>query len=449
MIRRPRRMAAATVAVVLGLGVGACGGSTEDPAGREITLWTVHNSFFDYVVSTIPQFEQQSGIKVNVEQLPEASYLDKLRVAQTGKATTFDVFEAPQSLTAQYDSLGGIVPLTDFVETKAGDLDFPDVIDGLYAGCNQAKTPGTERTLYCLPVFSDTTMIYYNRKMFAEAGIAAPPKTWSDLAAAAVRLTNGEQAGWCTRAVPGGALYTGQMMMLYYLPYNSDNQARFLDSQWRPMLTSPEGLAFARDYQTLMTRATPKGIASYDYADCMQGFQQGKIAMWMDASVFAPDVLDSSKSKVSDDTGFTFLPCPPTNPEHCGLTAPWGIFLNKNSTKQDAGWELIKWITSKKVQQGGIADKGQTALATRTSVLESDLFGSTSAPKDLGDSMKYGLNNVFELPNAQPYPNMNEVEQQLGVALSEIISKQKSPEDAFANAQDAIEKILRRDGKLS
>ena len=56
-----------------------------------------------------------------------------------------------------------------------------------YPGPKAAVTDGSK--VYGVPVGSNSLALYYNKKMLAEAGVAAPPKTWTELTEAATKTT--------------------------------------------------------------------------------------------------------------------------------------------------------------------------------------------------------------------------------------------------------------------
>src|SRR2546422_4324451 len=109
--------------------------------------------------------------------------------------------------------------------------------------------------------------------------------------------------------------------------------------------------------------------------------------------------------------GFIELPCPPSNPNACLLSAPWGVFVNANVTpdKQNAAYELMKWITSKQIQLREVQSTNDPSFATRVSVIDSLFSGETenNVPKDLLTALKYGYTHIS--PNALPQtPALNE-----------------------------------------
>ncbi len=128
------------------------------------------------------------------------------------------------------------------------------------------------------------------------------------------------------------------------------------------------------------------------------------------------------------------------------------MFVNANVTpdKQNAAYELMKWITSKQIQLREVQSTNDPSFATRVSVIDSLFSGETenNVPKDLLTALKYGYTHIS--PNALPQTAaFNEMQQPLKVALSNIISAQDSPDSAMDSANSQITDILKSAGLLS
>jgi multiple sugar transport system substrate-binding protein len=413
-------------------------------AGQSITYYYVQNPQGLSTQKLVPAFEKATGINVNFVLLPEASYQDKLTLLLTAKSNTVDAFGTPTPLTATWNGLDGITPLNPFISDPAQTPASWNAAD-LPAAINQLCTLNSNQ--YCVPIFADTTMLYYNKKLLANVGVTSAPQTWADVITAAKALKAGGTSGFCTRGtVDSPNFFTGQMLLHYYLNYSADNKGTYLGPDWKPLLTTPEATAMGQDYQTLMQNA-PAGIGSYSYTQCEQDFQQGKLGMWLDASDFTGDVLDPTKSKVASDVGFDVLPCPTANPNNCTMGSPWGAYVNKNSTHQAAAWAWIQYMTSADVEKAVVLDSGNVAAAVRSSVLTSDVFGSAKFPKDLGTALQYGYAHIDG--NAFPaIPELVQILTPFGLALSDIVAGKASVSAAFTTANDAITKVLTTAGDI-
>ena len=82
---------------------------------------------------------------------------------------------------AGYADTGIIEPLDDYM--KKSQYDTSDFINAAFQACQyKGKT-------YALPISVTTYMMYYNKKLFTEAGLTEPPKTDKELLADAIKLT--------------------------------------------------------------------------------------------------------------------------------------------------------------------------------------------------------------------------------------------------------------------
>jgi multiple sugar transport system substrate-binding protein len=68
-----------------------------------------------------------------------------------------------------------------------------------YPGPKAAVTDGSK--VYGVPIGSNSLALYYNKKMFADAGVASPPKSWAELTEAATKTTKSPVYGITFSAV--------------------------------------------------------------------------------------------------------------------------------------------------------------------------------------------------------------------------------------------------------
>src|SRR6201996_1055863 len=379
-VRSRRRYVAGALAVAC-LALAACSSSGSSSssssstsgttaAAKQITVWTASNPLYDYQHTQLALFTKETGISVNFQEIPEASILTKLQGARTAHTSAFDFYEVPASLTPQYVSLKGAAPIKPFLNNTSltpSNYDFAGLPPGSMTQCT------VKGTLYCVPAFGTGPELYYNKQMFQQAGISGPPQTMQALLADAGKLTNSSHAGICLRGsntAPNS--FPAQMMLLYYLTYQANGQGIWLNHDYTPRLTEPAALQFANNYSTLMTKDAPKGVGAYGYPDCLAAMSNGKVAMWLDDSAAASYVFNGQGSAVPN-VGYASIPCPPTNPSKCQLSAPWGMFINQNSdaAHQTAAYKLMTFLSSTTFQQGALENGKIPALVTLPSVLAS------------------------------------------------------------------------------
>ncbi len=83
-----------------------------------------------------------------------------------------------------FASVGALMPLTSFIKHSA--VDSPS---SLLPGMMVSTT--YKGTTYALPFNRSVPVIFYNKTMFAKAGLSGPPNTWSQLMSDAAKLTHG------------------------------------------------------------------------------------------------------------------------------------------------------------------------------------------------------------------------------------------------------------------
>jgi ABC-type glycerol-3-phosphate transport system substrate-binding protein len=320
--------------------------------------------------------------------------------------------------------------------------DYSDFPQNVTAQC------GLNGNTYCLPIESDTTMLYYNEAQFKSAGIAGPPQSISQLVADAAKLNTPQHAGFCMRAtVDQSNYFTGQMLLLYFLNYNAGNQGTFLNPKWQPQLTTPQAISFANTFKQLEVQYGPKGIAGYGYQECETALNQGKVSMFWETDAFASAVNDPSISNQAKNIGYTVIPCPPGSGGHCTMGSPWGVYLNKTSKVQPAAWQLMQFLTSQSAEKAVVAT-GQATVALRQSVSSTAFNGSNPLlPKAMGTAIAYGLAHLDPHP-FPPLPNLIQLLTPFGQALSDIISGQASVNSAMNQANGQATQVLQKAGML-
>ncbi len=322
---------------------------------------------FDFYATIIADFEAMTGITVNYVQQPVAAMDQKIPLQLSAKDASLDVFFTGSENIGSYIGIEGVEPLDAYLDDPAqtaADYAFDDIAPAVQAACQNGGQN------WCIASKTGGAVLYYNTRMFQEAGITAPPTSPAELLDYAKRLTNDDQSGFCTRGDKTQNLYTAFMLWQWFYPWDNAVTGNYFDKDWNFLLSKdPNATEFATWYRDITQNASPDGIATYLVTNCLQDFQQGRVAMWHDDSGMIGEVLDPEKSRVSEETAFTALPCQPVNPEHCSLVQPFGIWMNRASEHKGAAWQFMQWITSKSTQSAA-ASAGALLTPSRLSVLE-------------------------------------------------------------------------------
>src|SRR6266480_1609052 len=184
---KSRLMAAAAIGAAALAAIAGCGsssGSSSASSNGKVTLTFFgadygtgpSNSTTKYWDAIATAFHQaHPNITVNVQTVNWTDFPTKSATLIQNKQYP-DIMEGNPA--PPYAQSGLIYPVSDVMsQSVAGNLIPKFLKDGQYQGVN-----------YGIPFTTSTRAMYYNKKIFAAAGISAPPKTWADLQADAAKI---------------------------------------------------------------------------------------------------------------------------------------------------------------------------------------------------------------------------------------------------------------------
>ncbi|RDI96412.1 sugar ABC transporter substrate-binding protein [Meiothermus sp. QL-1] len=415
-------------------------------AQTTITIATVNNPDMIVMQKLTPEFEKANpGIKVNWVVLPENELRQKLTTDIATNAGSFDILTIGTYEAPIWGKNGWLVELKDLPAT----YDLEDIIKPVRAGLSY------QGRLYALPFYAESSMLYYRKDLFAARGLTMPAQpTWNQVINWARTLHNprGGVYGICLRGLPGW----GENMAFISTLVNTYG-GRWFDENWRPQLTSPEWKRAIGVYVDLVTRYGPPGVTGNGYTENLTLMAEGKCAMWVDATVAAGYLANPKTSKVADKIGFAKAPVAVT-PNGSHWLWSWALAIPRSSKKVEAAKTFILWATS----------KDYIALVGRTQ-------GWVSAPP----GTRYSTYNNPEYQRAAPFakvvldsintadptkptakpvpytgvqfvgiPEFQAIGTQVGQFIAGIVARRTSLDAGLAQAQAAVEKIMKEAGYL-
>jgi multiple sugar transport system substrate-binding protein len=182
-LERSAQLALATSAA--GSFLAACGSSTTGTTGSAkttITFWDAYNltdaENSTLLTKVIPAFNKQHpNITVRAQNIPYQSLLQKL-IASVAGGNGPDVVRTDIIWMPQLAKIGALVSTDDIVAQRKGEF-----YDGPLATC------AYQGKYYGLPLDTNTRVVYYDKSLFAQAGVSQPPTTTDDFKAVASKIS--------------------------------------------------------------------------------------------------------------------------------------------------------------------------------------------------------------------------------------------------------------------
>ncbi len=239
--------------------------AAQDAPSGTINYWHHFTSESEFLglEAVMAQFAARyPGVEVIQENIPNADFMARFTAGVLAD-TRADVSMVTTDRLADMVAMGGLVPLTDRVNSWALREYFPD---------NRWTGITVDGEIYGVPAFSFVDWMYYRKDWFEEAGLT-PPTTLDEFRAACEALTNPEQGryGFGMRAGGGGQAFIADMIEAFGSPLVVDGEVAI-----------DRALAIeAMDFWSGLYRdgLVPPSAPGDSYRQIMEGFKTGQTAM--------------------------------------------------------------------------------------------------------------------------------------------------------------------------
>ncbi|MFE0457252.1 ABC transporter substrate-binding protein [Streptomyces sp. NPDC058914] len=344
-VRKTAFALTASLALLTTACTGQAGSGATDDASAETTLTFWHAWSAPAEVKAVKQlvagFEKaHPNIHVNVVGNMTDDKINQALRAGGGKAP--DVISSfTTNNVGKFCSSGALIDLDPLFEKSGIDPDktFPKAMN---------EYTQFEGDRCAVPLLGDAYGLYYNKTAFEKAGIAGPPKTWSEFEQTAKKLT-----------ITQGATYKQLGFMPNYHGWETTTEhylgqfsPTYFDSDGKSTIAEDPAVAAAFTLQKKLVDALGgyKRLETYratlgDEWGPRHPFHTGQVAMQLDGEWRLGMALDAEPDF---EIGVAPLPVPDDQADQYGKGYITGTIagIAATSGKQNAAWELVKYMTT-------------------------------------------------------------------------------------------------------
>lgn len=339
MARSVSRRRVVKAAAVLGVAAPFLKVSAASRAATQVN-WLMHPVHFEQMGKgeLIERLQRETGIQINVTQMPFPQYREKLLILLRQGASDVDIVGISNSW---WDGSINryLLPLEDLMAKRPLENPSDIVADYLY-------TVGSHN--YAVPFRIGPMVLHYRKDLYQKYGLAVP-KTMEDYYKNAKVITEGE------KGETYGAFMMGEQSFFSLWDWTSylySFGGKFLDSadlqKAKVVVNSPQGIEAMR-FVTRMNREGlfPPGTLTNTWSHFISLMQQGKIAQGIQWSVYMQPVVDPAKSTVADKIGWAECPAGAATGLNGGRTGTvgWGLFIPRAAKNKEAAWDVMRWVT--------------------------------------------------------------------------------------------------------
>ncbi|MEM6763256.1 MAG: extracellular solute-binding protein, partial [Pseudomonadota bacterium] len=334
--------ASVSVAAILAGAALAQANPFEEHAGKTVVVNFPAHPHFDAVMAVLPQFIEETGINVEVDQLQYLAMREKQNLELTKNRGDYDLIAYVVFSKADYVFADQVEPLARFfMDPKLADPNYDpeDLIDGYVqnigvAGGKKGYLPGPTGGLFGIPFGSETSVLGYRKDIFEKHGLEVP-ETYEELLELSCKIPELEpgMGGLASRGQSGHQ--TSHAFLLHLAPLGG----RIFDDEWNVTVNDEKGVAAGEALKKILD-CGPEGATSFGFAEAKNAFLQGDAAMFLDSTVVAGEVDDPTKSNVVGKVGWAPHPM---GTRRGSQTGGFGIAIPVNAPDKEAAFLLMQW----------------------------------------------------------------------------------------------------------
>jgi multiple sugar transport system substrate-binding protein len=434
---------------VAGLVITACssggGGSSGDTSTVTVTYQQFGGSHVQeqFLTGVKAEFEKANpGVTINLQPITasENDYYTKLQLQMRTPKTSPDVVYEDTFLINSDIEAGYLRPLDDQLNSWPEWNQFTSTAKGA-ARALDGKT-------YGVPDGTDTRAIWFNKEIFAKAGLPADwqPKTWDDVLNTA-RTIKSKVPGVIPLNVYSGkpmgeaSAMQGFEMLLYGTKdtlYNFDQKKWVVGSQG-----FKDSLNFVKTVYTEGLGPSPKqaldpNMGSKVGTELLPG---NKLAIALDGSwIYGNWTKTGAKPwpQWSTVLGQTAMPTQDGSGKgKVSLSGGWTWAIPAKSKSSDAAWKFIQTLQTQKNAAKYATDGAQ--IAVRKDVAADATYKASSK------STQFFTDLVSVTVYRPALPEYPKVSNEIITAMEAVMTGQSSPDDAAKNYDQAVESIVGKD----
>lgn len=340
--------AAAALAMVMSVSLFGCSGDNNEPAvdedGNTIVQVMVHvaqqsaeGMAYNRITDSFNASDtaKENKIRVRVKYSPRSNsatgYETEL-IAMMNQGTLPDIitFDAPN--TWSYASSGILEDITDLISQETQN-DFFEISKNTYEG-----------KLYGLPIQESSAGIYYNKKIFRDAGLLnrvenmTADNAWT---IAEFESICAELKDDCTLPIDLQLYMANDETATYLLyPFILAQGGSFLSEDGMTATGYLDSAATIAAFQKIRNWAN-SGYTSYDASDV--GFYTGQYAMYLSSGWSIPEIRNQYTQQLGEDWGI--LPYP-KGTRAASATGSWSFGMTTQCASREETAIVLEWLVS-------------------------------------------------------------------------------------------------------
>src|SRR5690606_7831501 len=334
--RRLGGAVAAAAALLLALPALLAGCRTPDEgATTTLRFWAMGREA-EVVAELLPAFEREHpGIRVELQAIPWTAAHEKLLTAYAANGLP-DLLQLGNTWIPEFAAIDALRPL-DARVAASGVVDAGDYFEGIL------DTNRVDGRLVGVPWYVDTRLLFYRKDILREAGVAAPPRTWDEWAAAMEAVRRHAGPGRYAILLPLNEFEPPLSLALQQpdpLLRDGDTRGNFSSPGFR------RALAF---YARIFDAGWAPVVSETQVSNVWDEFFRGHHAFYLSGPWNIREFRRRAPPGLEEAWGT--MPLPGPDGPGAGIGGGTSLVLPRDGRQPDAAWALVEYLSRPEVQR--------------------------------------------------------------------------------------------------
>lgn len=296
--------------------------------------------------------------------------------------------------------------------------------------------------IWAVPLYGMVHSLWYNKKMFAEAGLEAP-KTWDELLAAAQKLHNPDKGVYGIGLPANKQLYTDQVLYNIMLTagaselFNEDGSVAF---------DNPMTVKAFEAYKALWAFSPPDSV-SWTWGEAEAALASGTVPMIFQFTVIT--TWDAQSGNAPEDLGVTAIPVAADGAPGAIFYSNAAMVTTKDAARKEAVGKFLSWLLEPANYGRFLNMEAGLFLPVTEDGAKADSFWNEPLAVKYRSQIETMVANtangaLFGFTKGRVFQAIGGISAQnlLSAALQQMVVEGKSPADAVKWGQDEMTKVV-------
>lgn len=412
------------VVIVIVIVIVLFAGGSKPPSPPKVTLnvWGIFEEREAIERMTANYRQLRPNVEVNYQKIDEEGYQTAiLEALAAGRGP--DIFAiSNRSLLKNLNKLAP-ASLEQLNLTKLREL-FPQVVEQDFTANNQ---------IYALPLYLDTLVLIYNKDLFDQAGIVAPPKTWEEFQNIIPRLRLLDEGGRIERAAAAlgsSEKTTNAGVDLLHL-LMMQNGAKMVNAELTAAtFAEPQGVRAFNFYLQFANPASPLYTWNDNSPAALDSFAGGNVAMIFG---YKSDIAAIKRKSPFLNFDVAPVPQPAGSQKTLSYANYWGFAVSKQSKNPEWAWDFIVNLTTNPKNEKIYLEASEEPPALRSIIAEQ------MDDPELGVFAKQAL-----IARSWEEANEEKIKEIFNAAIISVLTGKTDSGRALRQAQDQVSLLMRQ-----